>query len=299
MVERSIILALFLLLFVYFGYWAYGIIDRVESKADNGDTSTSAGQSGGGTGSHVSSGSSSSQQTGSSEQSDIVGCADESQTVTNQQKPDGSSGGSSGTVDATVASPRGQTPTDDTSGTLDSPDDTDIFPGNQKENNQSTASGNAAGSSGPEEAGDRTLILSPNGTSLSSAVSECSACAAPLENGADFCQNCGTMVHTQGVFLRFPNTEIIAKFGIPHGSNLRGELQPDISRTAANQISHDHLRFKRDGEDVYIQDLDSTNGTKLNGTSLEANQWRPLSNRDVIKIADIVEATVYLPSSES
>lgn len=296
MVEQSIILGLFLLLFAY---GAYRIVDRVESKTDNGDTSTSAGQSSDGNGSDVSSGSSSSQQTGSSEQSDIVGSADGSQTVTDQQKQDGSSGGSSGTVDGTVASPGDQTSTDDESGTPDSPDDTDIFPGNQTENNQSTASGNAAGSSGTEEEDDRTLILSPNGTSLSSAVSECPACAAPLENGADFCQNCGTMVHTQGVFLRFPNTEIIAKFGISHGSNLRGELQPDISRTAANQISHDHLRFKRDGEDVYIQDLDSTNGTKLNGTSLEPNQWRPLSNRDVIKIADIVEATIYLPSSES
>lgn len=53
-----------------------------------------------------------------------------------------------------------------------------------------------------------------------------------------------------------------------------------------NKISRIHARFDYDESHHYIEDMDSTNGTSLNGTALLAHDRRMLSNGDRICLAD-------------
>ena len=53
-------------------------------------------------------------------------------------------------------------------------------------------------------------------------------------------------------------------------------------------ISRIHARIERSGEEVYVTDLNSTNGTFVNGERLKANERRRLSSLDEVAFASIV-----------
>lgn len=53
-------------------------------------------------------------------------------------------------------------------------------------------------------------------------------------------------------------------------------------------ISRIHARIERSGEDIYVTDLNSTNGTFVNGERLRANERRRLCNLDEVGFASIM-----------
>ena len=53
-------------------------------------------------------------------------------------------------------------------------------------------------------------------------------------------------------------------------------------------ISRIHLKLERRGSDVWITDLNSTNGTALNGEPMRPNEERKLENGDRIWLAGLV-----------
>lgn len=52
-------------------------------------------------------------------------------------------------------------------------------------------------------------------------------------------------------------------------------------------ISRIHLKLERRGSDIWIKDLNSTNGTSLNGENLKPNEERKLKNKDQICLAGL------------
>jgi hypothetical protein len=74
-------------------------------------------------------------------------------------------------------------------------------------------------------------------------------------------------------------------------SDLIGDVHPDVSLNdfdaAAHGISRQHIRITRKRDVVYIADLDSSNGTFLNGRRLTRNCYRVLNPGDEIQLGSL------------
>ena len=68
----------------------------------------------------------------------------------------------------------------------------------------------------------------------------------------------------------------------------KADGEPDVDLTPFDArgkgVSHLHAEIAIDGDMVEIRDLDSTNGTYLNGQKLQARQWRILRNLDEVRL---------------
>ncbi len=72
-----------------------------------------------------------------------------------------------------------------------------------------------------------------------------------------------------------------------------GHSQPEITIEWDDAISRRHARVFRNGDDDYIEDLGSTNGTKVNGIALYPNRPQVLANGDLIHIGSRTEIGYY------
>ena len=77
-------------------------------------------------------------------------------------------------------------------------------------------------------------------------------------------------------------TIFLTKFPFYVGS-LSGYMDYVISQ---DTVSRFHAKFIRQGKTVLLSDLNSTNGTKVNGRELEVQEQAPLINGDRIWFAD-------------
>jgi FHA domain-containing protein len=75
-----------------------------------------------------------------------------------------------------------------------------------------------------------------------------------------------------------------------------------VGRSASNdvvirsgEISKVHCFLKRSGEGWEVKDADSANGTACNGKPMNSGEWLPLSDADVILIADFLEVHCLAP----
>ena len=53
-------------------------------------------------------------------------------------------------------------------------------------------------------------------------------------------------------------------------------------------VSRLHAKLEREGTEYYITDLNSTNGTKINGSLLEANERKQIQIGDELDFAGIL-----------
>lgn len=53
-------------------------------------------------------------------------------------------------------------------------------------------------------------------------------------------------------------------------------------------IGHNHFKITKKDKDFYLKDLNSTNGTKLNGEEVEDHEFK-LSDGDQISVADVLD----------
>ena len=114
----------------------------------------------------------------------------------------------------------------------------------------------------------------------------------------------------QTINLLLPIT-IARKEPTPEGATeLAGYLWLDSSKVSS--VAKGHARIEKEGEQVFITDLKSTNGTKVNGADLTAEEKTLLKDGDVVNIypyeltlevlADkpvMSEPTVHVPSVET
>jgi len=61
---------------------------------------------------------------------------------------------------------------------------------------------------------------------------------------------------------------------------------------AAGYISRLHFALKLEEGELYIKDLDSKNGTKVNGADIKGRGWVPLKPGDVVEVASVVALTL-------
>ncbi len=81
-----------------------------------------------------------------------------------------------------------------------------------------------------------------------------------------------------------------------------GEQQPDVDlstfRALENGVSRWHAQLTHDGDFLSIEDLDSTNGTRINGYQLSAHRPYRLRDGDEIEIGRIrlMVSLVHIPN---
>jgi len=96
-----------------------------------------------------------------------------------------------------------------------------------------------------------------------------------------------------------------AKIVLPNGMELklagdsrvigRGDLARALNLDGLSLISRRHFEIKSENEQFFIQDLDSPNGVKLNGDSINGKGLVSLNNNDIIEVAGVIELTFQLP----
>ncbi len=71
----------------------------------------------------------------------------------------------------------------------------------------------------------------------------------------------------------------------------RKDLRPLIKADKIALISREHIRLTCEEGDYYIEDCNSTNGTKINGSSIKGKGRYLLKNGDQIQLADVITLT--------
>jgi len=93
----------------------------------------------------------------------------------------------------------------------------------------------------------------------------------------------------------------IAKLVLPDGGEItidapikaigRTDFDETLSPEDLNYISRQHLVISTENDKYFIEDINSTNGTRANGTDIRGKSRQELKDGDRIKIADVVELT--------
>ncbi|WP_267643314.1 double zinc ribbon domain-containing protein [Haloarchaeobius amylolyticus] len=96
------------------------------------------------------------------------------------------------------------------------------------------------------------------------------------------------------VYLDFERAGTMeAKDGTSLGSEIRQHLNDHgVSTNDAMRISRQHLLFKKSGGHFQVVDLESANGTELNGDTMDPNREYELDEGDELVLAGTGEATV-------
>ena len=100
------------------------------------------------------------------------------------------------------------------------------------------------------------------------------------------------------VTVQYPNGQMLT-FPFEKNEVYCGRAQGNDIRLAHSFVSSRHLRIRQQDGRFYVEDVGSTNGTLLNGQTLEANIPQPITPEDAIqlgsleiRLAPIVEATI-------
>ena len=111
-------------------------------------------------------------------------------------------------------------------------------------------------------------------------------------------------VDTQELSAALSSAVTRAKIALPNGIDIqlsgnskvigRGDLARDLSLDELGLISRRHFEVKSDDEQFYIEDLDSANGTKLNGEDISGKGPVSLNNDDIIEPAGAIRLNFLL-----
>ena len=102
-----------------------------------------------------------------------------------------------------------------------------------------------------------------------------------------------TMTHSPSNNIAF------AKLILPNNNNIivdgaekvvgREDFVGVISTDKLLYIGKDHLKITKEGDNFYIQDLKTKNGTKINGDKLSGNEMKLLSSGDELEVGKTVK----------
>ncbi len=138
--------------------------------------------------------------------------------------------------------------------------------------------------------------LNPN---INQPVALCPYCKQPLESTtANTCPHCELPIRRRKRQKTSGYSGSIAKIVIhQHGEQKEYALLKQIATVGRHSdntivikspyISKHHAKIEFTDEIHTITDLDSTNGTRVNGQILRPNQVQPLANNDIIRVSDV------------
>lgn len=97
----------------------------------------------------------------------------------------------------------------------------------------------------------------------------CSACTHENRPGAFFCAQCGTKLHfaaaAYGHLVRMNGNQTDRRLELPSPVCVIGRDPTSSVRLEEDSVSKQHARLARVGDRFEIEDLDSSNGTFVNG----------------------------------
>lgn len=154
------------------------------------------------------------------------------------------------------------------------------------------------------EAAEATVAFSPAESTVAlgdvertqMAVSmECPVCHTTNPPGEMYCGDCGFLLtSTPGALeeeAAAPEVKLTGanglEFNLNLGENTVGRANADILLADAT-VSRRHALVGLAADRSWVEDLGSTNGTKVNGQRLEPNQARDLANGDEIQFGSVV-----------
>jgi hypothetical protein len=133
--------------------------------------------------------------------------------------------------------------------------------------------------------------------------------------GFYFSRKYGWRMKTGDIVARLDNIELreqsvdvcltpaSAKLSLPNGTEIplagncrivgRGDLARALGLNELDLISRQHFQIKAEGEQFYIEDLGSANGTRLNGTDIRGKGSVTLDDNDIIELAGSAHLTFY------
>jgi ABC-type multidrug transport system ATPase subunit/pSer/pThr/pTyr-binding forkhead associated (FHA) protein len=132
----------------------------------------------------------------------------------------------------------------------------------------------------------------------------CPQCHLPIGQTSRFCPNCGhSMILPPPPVAGAPGTQLIKQsemalvIRFPGGGEQRHPLSPGqttrLGRNPGNEIrinfpgvSGQHLTMELVNDILTVTDLDSTNGTEINGQKIRPNTPMPLRPGDIMRIRD-------------
>jgi pSer/pThr/pTyr-binding forkhead associated (FHA) protein len=95
------------------------------------------------------------------------------------------------------------------------------------------------------------------------------------------------------------NNISFAKLILPNNNNIlvdgaervvgREDFVGVISTDKLLYIGKDHLKITKDGDNFYLQDLNTKNGTKINGETLLSNERKLLNSGDEVEVGQTVK----------
>lgn len=154
-------------------------------------------------------------------------------------------------------------------------------------------------------------VEEPAPAAPSAGMVKCPSCQHENPADARFCENCGAaLAPAPGVApppeavapppTAVPAVALVLESGVElpldfsKGEVLIGRADPvsrvfpDVDLTPHGGydagVSRRHCRLFRQGEQFFVEDLGSTNGTKLNGQAIPPNQPRPLRDGDTLEL---------------
>ena len=109
---------------------------------------------------------------------------------------------------------------------------------------------------------------------------------------------------TQKLSAALPSNSASAKIVLPNGAEIqlsgssrvigRGDLARALSLDELGLISRRHFEVKSEDEQFYIEDLESANGTRLNGKDISGKGPVSLKNDDIIEPAGTIQLKFLL-----
>ena len=118
----------------------------------------------------------------------------------------------------------------------------------------------------------------------------CNACTHENRTGSFFCSQCGTKLHfanqTLGELVRMNGPQQDTHLEIPGPVCVLGRASSANIILEEEAVSKQHARLTHTGESFLIEDLDSSNGTFVNGKRIHARQ--EIQPGDLLRLGPVI-----------
>ena len=142
---------------------------------------------------------------------------------------------------------------------------------------------------GAMETGDKTqMVMQPQSNTTQYAASiECPVCHTPSPPSEMYCIDCGFLLTDAPVAVEdIPEVASVGKlitadgvreFSLKPGENIVGREDVDVL-LADNTVSRRHAKIIVENAQVFLEDMGSTNGTKIDGVRIAAGERTEISD---------------------
>ncbi len=118
----------------------------------------------------------------------------------------------------------------------------------------------------------------------------CNACTHENRTGSFFCSQCGTKLHFEsqslGYLVRMNGPQQETRLEIPGPICVLGRSSSANIVLDEEAVSKQHARMTHTGEGFLIEDLDSSNGTFVNGKRIHAKQ--EVEPGDLVRLGPVI-----------